>query len=302
MRILKKRIRNIWPYLNQIKFGEQFFIGVSKIEGIEEKLIQLGFSNEINIGEKILPMPKGPISHYNAEGIFEPQKDKPKETYYQEREWHWKDWGGYKHSKIVYIERERYPRIFHIPPSEELQIIQHQYNKMLISSMLIKQMSNESQIKHIINLFLELFGECEILDKNFAPYINENVIRLNWKLLPVGEYPWEKVKNEVKEAIKRQPTGNQPVISHNLQSITKYIPKFVAIGQGGFNDYLIFGFPNKNLFILESMKAGNATYIFEKDWEELSKLTKKEILDNNFQLDRLIHKDGWENSINRFLN
>ncbi len=302
MKIIKKRIRNIWPYLNHIKNGEEFYIGITKISSIETRLTQVGFSKNLNIGEKVLPSPIGPVSSYNAIGIKIPQKDKPKETFYQEREWNWKDWGGNEHSGIFYIPRKRYPRKFILPPSEELQIVLHENNKILISTRITKQNNLEESIKHIINLFLELFGECEVLDRNLTSFIEPEVIKLNWKLLPPGEYPWKKAKEEVKDIVSLQPKGNQPVVEHNLETITNHVPTFVAIGQGGFNDYLVFGFPEKNLFILESVKPGNATYVFEKNWEELSRLSKKEILDQNFQLNRFIHKEGWENSIDQLLN
>jgi hypothetical protein len=71
----------------------------------------------------------------------------------------------------------------------------------------------------------------------------------------------------------------------------------VAIGQAGFSGYLIFGFTSRNLFICESVFYGNATYVFESDWEKLSKLSKAEILNQDLQKDRIIHREGWERKI-----
>ena len=64
---------------------------------------------------------------------------------------------------------------------------------------------------------------------------------------------------------------------------------------------VIFGFPHKNLHILESMYFGNATYVFDERWEELSKMTKAEILDQRLQTDRVIHEEGWENRVRNLL-
>lgn len=74
------------------------------------------------------------------------------------------------------------------------------------------------------------------------------------------------------------------------------------MGQGGFNDYLLFGFPNKNIYVLESIRFGNATYVFDRNWEELSQLSKKEILDNDLHVNRIIHIEGWEQNVNDLLN
>ena len=49
----------------------------------------------------------------------------------------------------------------------------------------------------------------------------------------------------------------------------------------------------------ESIHIDNATYIFDDDWEELSQLTKAEILDNNYQKDRIIHRKNWYKDIKK---
>lgn len=47
---------------------------------------------------------------------------------------------------------------------------------------------------------------------------------------------------------------------------------------------------------------GNATYIFENDWEQFSRLTKAEIIQNNLEKGRIEHRSGWENEINKILS
>ena len=70
----------------------------------------------------------------------------------------------------------------------------------------------------------------------------------------------------------------------------------------GFNGYVIMGFTKKNLYLLESAYYGNATYIFDEDWRDLSKMTKAKILNENLQKDRIIHREGWEENIKELLN
>ena len=45
--------------------------------------------------------------------------------------------------------------------------------------------------------------------------------------------------------------------------------------------------------------TGNATYVFEENWEELSKLTKAEIIRGKLQKDRIIHRENWDHYIIR---
>jgi hypothetical protein len=76
---------------------------------------------------------------------------------------------------------------------------------------------------------------------------------------------------------------------------------FVAIGQAGFAGYIIFGFPGKNRYLLESIQPNNATYVFAENWESLSQMTKAEILKQNLHADRIIHREGWPVRVHRTL-
>jgi hypothetical protein len=64
----------------------------------------------------------------------------------------------------------------------------------------------------------------------------------------------------------------------------------------------MFGFSEEQLYVLESVYTGNATYVFDKNWEELSKLTKAEILNGSLQEDRLIHRESWNDQVNALLS
>lgn len=88
----------------------------------------------------------------------------------------------------------------------------------------------------------------------------------------------------------------------NCNLINECNPDFIAYGRSGFRGYIVFGFCKKNLFILESIFPNNATYIFESDWEGLSKLTKSEILNHNLQKGRLIHNANWPTEFEKYMN
>jgi hypothetical protein len=51
------------------------------------------------------------------------------------------------------------------------------------------------------------------------------------------------------------------------------------------------------LSIVESLEYGNATYVFGKDWEALTQLTKAELIAGSLYEQRLIHRRGWEDDI-----
>lgn len=301
MIIRKTRINNLERYLPEKLSGKKFVVATSVNDKEELKLKKLGF-DKLDLGEIVLPKPIGPVSRFNANGKIIKHKDQPMVTAYRQAEWTWQEWRGrydsVERSRIVDIPYKRYPRSFVEPPSIELIIAKDANGEKVICTTEVKylQESNED-LKHRINLFLELFGECMVLDSKLDKISIPQVKRVNWTILPKGERPWEEVKKDVESIVRRTKPMKQKVVYARLETIEKFKPDFVAIGRGGFQGYLVFGFSNEALYVLESVYTGNATYVFDKNWEELSRLTKAEILNDSLQKDRLIHREGWNEQI-----
>jgi len=299
MIIAKSRIRNLSRYLDSISTGENIIVGIKDIERFPKAIAQLDFDITSEDGTTKLPSTCfGPISKFNAEGDYLIHKDKPKEIAYREQWWTLEDWGGYEHSGYTHIPYERYPRTKILPPGVEITVTTDNMNqKILLTERVTYEERNYELILHIINLFLEIFGECNIMKPNLEPFWNPKIQRLNWNILPKGEMPWEKLEPKLKPIVKKQSESNQAVYNKRFKNINDYKPNFVAIGQGGFYGYVVFGFPQKNLYILESTYSGNATYVFGDDWKTLSQMTKADILNNDLHKDRLIHREGWEGKL-----
>lgn len=298
MIIRKKRIRSAKSNIRGVDQGEEIYVSLTNILRFNERLKETGFSSSLKIGEQVLPAQLGNISNFNAEGGYEVHKDKPMETAYRQAEWTWHEFRGrydsVERSKIVEIPYKRYPRTFIEPPSVELTIVQlPNKEKAIVAPSIQFSDDTESDLVHTINLFLELFGECEILKGELNHIVPAKLIRLNWEILPKGKLPWEKLHQKLQPIVNRQPEGNRAVIDKRHETIAKYHPEFVAVGQGGFDGYIIFGFPSKSLYILESTQINNATYVLEQDWEGLSTLTKAELLNANLHKERIIHRENW---------
>lgn len=306
MIINKKRIRALSAYTKGVEEGQPVVVSVGVLDIESDKATDIGFSPDFSPGESVLPRAIGNITKFNAEGKVIPLKDEPKETHYRQQEWTWREFRGRydfeEKSKIVDIPYERYPREYIEPPSVELNIaINAEGEKFIISDLVELSPNNDDLLVHIINLFLEVFGQCEIRSENLDSIIRAPLRRLNWDVLPPGKKSWAELKLLVREATGSLSGGNKVVIEKRLESINVHEPDFVAVGRAGFSGYLIFGFPKKNLYILESTKTNNATYVIENNWEVLSGLTKAEILENNLHKDRIIHRESWFNEINRVL-
>ena len=78
MKIVKKRIVNVENYLHGIRDGQEFYVSFTDLQNNINKVNRIGFSQDLFIGEKILPNIIGSISKFNANGKFLIRRDLPK--------------------------------------------------------------------------------------------------------------------------------------------------------------------------------------------------------------------------------
>lgn len=304
MRISQSKIQNVDKFLLEFKKDENLYIVLDDIDSHKDRLIKVGFSSSLPIGEKVLPSTLfGNVSEFNANGKYEKLRDLPKETYYKTQSATIKAYGKYD----VHITKQQPYEKFQVEltkvaPSMELLILLDDNNEKIVSSdKLIFNENNKNLIKHTINLFLELFGECSVVDNEFLSRQKTKIQRVNWNILPRGVMPWSELKGRLIDLLDKTDIESKEDTLRRFEYINSFSPDFVATGNGGFNDYVVFGFEDKNLYVLENSFAGNATYIFNDDWETLSQLSKAEILAENLQEHRIIHKKYWKRSIKDIL-
>lgn len=228
------------------------------------------------------------------------------ETAYRQVEWTREEWHGPYTRTVtdtVDIPYQRYPRTFVDPPGHEIALARDATGELVVISDLIEHIAaNDEEMLVRVNLFGELFGEAAILTGDLEPYLKINYKRLNWELLPQGEQPWPHVQRHVKPIIDGMAPGVAAVVSRRLEVLTEqHEPDMTAVGRAGFAGYIVFGYKLKNLYVLESLEYGNATYVFDEDWEALSALTKAQIIKGDLHRDRIVHRQGWERRIRALL-
>lgn len=295
------RLRSLERNLHYVEAGAPVVVGLTELDQYPDQLHAVGFGPDPAPGERLLPAPKGPVSRFNAEGRWEKHRDQPKETDYSEINWEWKLWDGTWMSETRYREYERYPRTKVSPPAVELEIEKSpEGDKVLVTDSLPYTVANETALLHRINLLRELFGAAAILTDDLDQYTKVEIKRLNWQLLPAGELPWAQLQSHVEPLIDELGARKAPVAERRLKLLTEdFTPDLAAVGQAGFRGYLVFGFGETH--ILESLYYGNATYVFGEDWEELSQLSKAEIIHGSLEQDRIVHRENWETQIRELL-
>ena len=63
--------------------------------------------------------------------------------------------------------------------------------------------------------------------------------------------------------------------------------------------YVVFGFREKDIYVFESALYGNAIYILNENWKELSQKSKADILKSGNYIERITHKQDKVDIINK---
>jgi hypothetical protein len=307
MLIKQKSIRSVDRFLKVLLPSNKVRLVVEISDGNKALAQKAGFTNSPGTGDTLLPTDVGNITRFNSEGKYKPLKDLPKEErYLYTVEWTWTQWRGRDQTEEVTeyrdVFKECYQQQFIAPPSLEITWVENGDSAFIVSEIFNIGSIKADLFKHAINLFLELFGECEIRRDDLSTFTPPIVKKIHWEILPPGRYPWDKVQSHVKKMVKEKNSRFSSVILDRQETISRYEPDEVYQGKGGFLSYLAYVFKDKKLVILESVLSGNATYVFDENWEQFSALTKAEILDGAYQRDRLIHSKGWENRLQALLD
>ncbi len=297
MKIKKRRIRNVKRYLVEFKEDEELRVGIKIEEKNKEKVVKMGFDSEFIVGEVIVPNSDISQSAYeNSEGKCIVRKDLPKEKAERYWEWSWEDYGHNKYTDFKYIPYERYQRDYVPPRALEFMILEDkEENKWVVSHILKNNEKNHNDIKLLINILLSIFDECEIINKNMEQPL-KIVKTVNWEILRPGKKTKEILRNIVREKVSKNREG---MYIRNIEKLIDNSEDNIAVGTKEFKGYIVF--ICGKYAILESLMPNNATYILEKNWEDVSKLSKSEVLNYKLHIDRIYHYMNWEEKINKYI-
>lgn len=301
MLLKQSRINNLSVFSSAVE-GEPIYIKVEDVGRYSEKLKKFGFDDCIENADSILPSSFNSYAKKNAELFFTIDASLPKEKYTRTQYWTRNEWAGRNQTRevtnFVDITGYRRHRDWHSPYSVNFTYVD-EVKPYIVSDSIIYNSENSEKLKNTVNMVLGLFGECTI-EYDFM-YSGIKKKRLDWEILPRGKYPWETVKRTIEDLTKKSNRTQAEMMLRNCKTIVDMSPGFVAYGKSGFRGYVVFGFPQKELYILESIFPNNATYIFSNDWETLSKMTKAEILSNELQETRIIHSANWDKNFMKFI-
>lgn len=305
MKLTQNSIRNTKKLLSDIQENQEFAIGLEITKEIEE-IIKSKLDITISeVDKSFMPSPLiGKNTMRNADGEYLPDKSKEKEIAYRPHEYSLEGWDGKTHSGICYVPYERYPKKFIQPYGLEM-IISNQNNTkyIYIFNVFKKSVSSDEKIKFAANLMLEVFHTVDTLTLNEDNQFIKNtpIEKVNWLIFPPGSKISEEIQKNIKQSISKTEIK---FIQKRIEWLQSKSPTSIKEGLGGYTGYLVFEFkkPKHNIYVIDSMIYGKATYIFEDNWENVSRLTKKEIIQNNLAKDRIIHNNSWEKNVSNYID
>lgn len=153
-----------------------------------------------------------------------------------------------------------------------------------------------------INLLNENIHDVDILSVNEEENANLalETETVDWELLPIGD-------RDLKTILRTKFGKNFHNNSKNDDSISFFsnlklpIDHYIS-GTGSFERYFGMCFQN-GVVVLEDFHYGNATYVFNKNWEELSKMSRTELMHlNSSDIERITHNRNWKVRLNYIIN
>lgn len=302
MKFAGKSVRSLTKLMNVAGDATNIRLTVSLKNIPKELLVQIGFDEMPAVGDYLIPAVLGKYTSFNVNGTIKIRKDLPLEPesvmfYGSSRDWH----GNINHG-IRTRTIDKYPRENIPAPSETFEIVTIGESLFLSSSELNLSDADETRNIHVTNIMLECFSEFDIYDVEKDEIVGPRLKRLQWDILPSGKCPWNEARPIILKKTEHLQEKDKKVIEHRMKTLSRREPDFLATGRAGFSGYFVYGFKDQDVYVLESMELDNATYVFNSEWEAISKLTKSQIINSDLPHQRIIHNKRWGVSVSRAIS
>lgn len=155
-----------------------------------------------------------------------------------------------------------------------------------------------SDLSFSLRLLREAVGDARVYAADMSDEDFARIQSVDWELLPRGS------ADGVLERLLRGKSVDQKCIDvacERLRVLDRLDHDGLILGRGKFARYFGAKFGRK-LVALENLEYGNALYVFEDDWEGLSKLSRTELIKRRDPLvHRVPHTRGWQSMIRQLL-
>ena len=275
---------------------------VNKSDLANGALEQIGITSSEQLPKTLTPdMLSGLYARRNRNGFYHIRKDLPKT--YKTYCWSAPNFGdSSKGYHDVFYTREVYQRDFEAPRDWDINLSILKENnlsiciKATISTVLNRDHSGfHNDLFFASNLLQEQFGHCCVLDAQLSDeeFVKQSIVE--WEIFPPGTLPQQLSK--IFSHRQNIPEDRQKEIKERFEVIKKLNPSEFIRGIGLNARYFGAKF-GENIVAFENIEYGNAIYILFDNWEEISKMSRIDILKRHERdFIRIPHRKGWEKTL-----
>ncbi|MDY3325804.1 hypothetical protein PG637_09015 [Riemerella anatipestifer] len=299
----RRRIRNIDKYLKFfLTEGDDYYLGIPFEEYLKSPLLkEYGLPQTFpNQKTEIEPAPKGSVTKANSNGKYGRKQPEEFEEIIRRIDYiRKKDKVRIKYDRSYKVYKKV---LLHQFKSKLSFVVNKHGEEIVISERLKYDDFTTVKATHIANIFCEIFNTFEVYDKDLNPAIHFNT-KFEQLILPSGvldENNFEELVEINKRFTKNE--EKQKAFQKRLQLLKSYNPDLRGKGPAGFLGYLVFGFSDIDIVILENMYSGNATYVFTTENFEKNIINDKQtVLNKKLHERRFFHNDNWDKLISSYL-
>jgi hypothetical protein len=158
----------------------------------------------------------------------------------------------------------------------------------------------DRELLFCINLLQENIGLSDIFDSEMSKEDFLSSILVEWEFLPSGTI------DEVVEQISQKFKRITPQMIEKIRDRYEFISGLGHLGfvfdKNGMGRYFGAKFAD-NLVVFENIRYGNAMYVMYENWQELSQLTRLELLVRDARdFDKVVHKNGWKSKVKSIIS
>ena len=268
--------------------------------------IQMNEGN-IYVPETITPdMMKGIYARRNRNGIIWILKDLPKvtKTYWWESPNFGDPTKGY-HSNFrdiqVYQRQLEPPRDWEITLSILVENESHLRIKAEIATVLDRQDNYfKKDLFFAINLLQEQFRDCHVFAASTTDEDMARITTVGWEIFPPGTL--DRTLAVITGKMRTQSPIRQREIQNRAEALSRLHPSEYIVGSGMNSRYFGAKF-GESIVVFENVDYGNALYILFDNWQEISQMSRIDILKRHEKdFIRIIHKNGWEKTLLHYIN
>ena len=158
--------------------------------------------------------------------------------------------------------------------------------------------SFSADLQFNLRLLHEAVGDAHVWDADLSDEQFAQIQHVDWELLPNGSA--DRVLGRL-AAQKEIDAERLKVATERLRVLDRLDHDGYIVGRGTFARYFGAKFGNR-LVALENLEYGNALYVFEECWEQLTQLSRTELIRRrDSSVHRIPHLPGWPSALRKIV-